>query len=175
MRCGNCQSILGSYDASANGVRLLKSAITIHRKGNEERYDLQLWIAAQLLGIVESTGARKFIVRDQAVSAPPEQALMLWLFTPDLTFSSSARSGDRNDPSRAMKVFWTLTDEPEHVLATQSASFEEVLLPAEHFASLKGTLDANGQLLPVDARSFGHWSVSLLLRFPREMLVVATG
>ncbi|KAJ9646598.1 hypothetical protein H2199_002647 [Coniosporium tulheliwenetii] len=85
----------------------------------------------------------------------------LWVFTPDLSFSSSKHQEERDDPTRAMKIFWK--DAPEKV--ESSFSSEELALPSPVFGALRTALRGSAELLPASAREFQDWSVGFLERF----------
>lgn len=93
----------------------------------------------------------------------------LWVFTPDLVFSSSVPStGERprHDPTRAMKVFWQyLSLESGRSDGSQNLSVEDLHFPAHVVEELKGCLEESQSLLPVQARKFQGWQVGLLARF----------
>lgn len=94
--------------------------------------------------------------------------LQLWVFTPDLKFSSSVESDNRDDPTRAMKIFWQATSKGDEILQERSSSFEEIILLPELFQKLSMVLDANANMIPSSARRFQEWNVSLLARFPGD-------
>lgn len=87
------------------------------------------------------------------------------MFTPDLSFSSSVRRETRNDPTRAMKVFWQPIRNAEEVLRKQGLSVEELSFPSIVTQVLFDTLRASATLLPASARKFQEWNVGLLERF----------
>jgi hypothetical protein len=100
-------------------------------------------------------------------------SLLLWVFTPDLLFSSSLPSAGRLDPTRSMKVFYQpQTWHPLQPGEPESASIEDVEFPAELFAELRSVLEDSQKVLPPTARKFQGWEVGLLHRFDLRDLVV---
>jgi hypothetical protein len=94
--------------------------------------------------------------------------MLLWVFTPDLLFSSSLRSPTevRNDPTRAMKIFyekktWALLRPGE----VEDASVEDVEFPLELYEELERVLEGSRMVLPESARTFKGWEVGLVKRF----------
>lgn len=115
----------------------------------EESYDVRKWISAHFLALIDNQGVRKFEVRDayaataDAVSSGDgvdredeneqgkegSERLLLWIFTPDLTFSSVSYPGssaqhtaDYNRPTRAMKVLWKVLGSPSHHTTSKGAN-----------------------------------------------------
>ena len=133
-------------------------------------YTPQKWISARLLYLVENHGSRKFHVHPYAATlTSTTPALLLWVFTPDLLFSSSTPSSNRHDPTRAMKVFYKKqTWSPPKPGDPESASVEDVEFPVELFWELQRGLEEGKGLLPAGARGFQGWDVGLLGRFDLE-------
>jgi hypothetical protein len=99
-------------------------------------------------------------------------SLLVWVFTPDLLFSSSMPSPGRLDPTRSMKVFYKhQTFAPLKPGEPESASIEDVEFPEELFQELSSVLDASQKVLPPTARKFQGWEVGLLERFDGRDLV----
>jgi hypothetical protein len=129
-------------------------------------YNTQKWISARLLFLIENQGVRKFHVHDDSSTTFPAPSLLIWVFTPDLLFSSSIPSKGRLDPTRAMKVFYQKqTWSPPKPGEPESASIEEVTFPKGLFEELGRALEAGKMLLPVGARMFQGWEVGLIGRF----------
>jgi ubiquitin-protein ligase E3 D len=94
------------------------------------------------------------------------------VFTPDLHFSSSVDEDRRNDPTRALKVFWKKAPKDlmqGDLLTAQNLSIEDIALPSELFESLETALAESPRLLPASARNFQDWNVALLERFPQDL------
>lgn len=128
-------------------------------------HPLQRWLAALFLAVIENQGVRKLAVFDARGSAT--QGLLLWIFTPDLMFSSSHQDAvrTRRDPTRAMKVFWQDLRCEEEGLYANSTSVEEAKLPSPLFAALGTALQESRLLLPSKGWEFRGWNVGLLQRF----------
>jgi hypothetical protein len=150
-------------------------------------YNTQKWITARLLYLIENTGLRKFHIHPAATTTPvaveldsapaadstqPTPSLLVWVFTPDLLFSSSMPSPGRLDPTRSMKVFYkSQTWQPLKPGEPESASIEDVEFPEELFHELSNALAASQKVLPPTARKFQGWQVGLLERFDGRDLI----
>jgi hypothetical protein len=151
-------------------------------------YSTQKWITARLLYLIENTGLRKFHIHPTPTATPtaggpdsipgedtstPIPSLLVWVFTPDLLFSSSMPSPGRLDPTRSMKVFYQQqTWQPLKPGDPESASIEDVEFPEELFSELSNVLEASQRVLPPTARKFQGWEVGLLERFDGRDLIV---
>lgn len=101
-----------------------------------------------------------------AAITSPIPSLFLWVFTPDLFYSSSVPAQRECGPNRAMKIFYqhqTYTSPKPG--ESESASVEEVVFPKELFETLVSALEESQRILPVVARHFQGWQVGLLERF----------
>ncbi|KAI8940491.1 hypothetical protein NX059_004171 [Plenodomus lindquistii] len=99
-------------------------------------------------------------------SPRPTPSLHIWLFTPDLLFSSSLPSPSRHDPTRAMKIFYKSSNHTPLVPGQpEPAGEEDVELPAELYEELDAGLRLSQRVLPRTARKWGEWEVGLLERF----------
>jgi hypothetical protein len=151
-------------------------------KPHHHTYSTQKWITARLLYLIENTGLRKFhihptpmlppspVLNEDTTSAsypkPTTPSILVWVFTPDLFFSSSIVSPGRLDPTRSMKVFYQQqTWKPLEPGEPESASIEDVEFPDELFEEMKKGLEESQELLPPTARKFQGWDVGLLGRF----------
>lgn len=178
--CNHCAELLGTHDEKSNGWRLQKWSIGMRSSSSPNlpiSYAPQKWISARLLYLIENSGVRKFRIHPpppvpvSSLSAPIDEAapvgsLLIWVFTPDLLFSSSIPSPNRYDPTRSVKVFyqkqtWQALQpgEPEH------ASIEDVEFPQDLYVELEEALKASQRLLPPTAKKFQEWNVGLLERF----------
>jgi hypothetical protein len=140
--------------------------------------------------LIENTGLRKFHIHPtssaihtsaSATEIPADEndeqsvtpSLLVWVFTPDLLFSSSIQSPGRLDPTRSMKVFYQQkTWQPLKPGEPENASIEDVEFPEELFQELRNALDDSQKVLPPTARKFQGWEVGLLERFDASDLVV---
>ncbi|KAF2277527.1 uncharacterized protein EI97DRAFT_296624 [Westerdykella ornata] len=177
LTCKACSHVLGVLDEQASGWRVWKWALSIGAAGpslpsaspahSAHTYSIQKWISARLLFLIENLGIRKFHVHADTDGASVP-SLLIWVFTPDLLFSSSVPSHKepRNDPTRAMKIFYQKKEwSPPKPGEAEPASVEEVSFPQELFDELHSALEESQQLLPVSARRFQGWDVGLLERF----------
>ncbi|KAF2088328.1 hypothetical protein K490DRAFT_65005 [Saccharata proteae CBS 121410] len=170
LRCADCKTTIGAVDERAEGWRLWKWSVAISSNGTPPvQYSTPKWISAQLLALIENQGVRKFVIDSQPPTS--EEALNIWVFTPDLSFSSSVQSSARQDPTRAMKIFWKqiprqqISGATSQSLDKQSLSVEELNLPQNAFEALAVALKESAELLPASARRFSDWNVGLLERF----------
>lgn len=174
--------MLGTLDEQASGWRIWKWCISIPSSSSRDpqgpepcfsSYSVQKWISARLLYLIENTGLRKFQAYSTSDITPsdPIPSILLWVFTPDLIFSSSLLSEDRRDPTRALKLFYQHQDYLPSNDGTQAISMvEEVEFPKELYEELTRSLKESQALLPVGARKFQGWEVGLLGRFdPAEI------
>ncbi|KAF1808984.1 hypothetical protein P152DRAFT_180169 [Eremomyces bilateralis CBS 781.70] len=164
--CESCRSPLGVVDEMAEGFKIFKWAVSVSSPNlTAPFFKTQKWAAATLLHEVETTGVRKYIVKEEDSSAGQER-LLVWIFTPDLYFSSSVSSTHRSDPTRAMKVLWQpLRRDAYH--APEYKSTEEMELPTSLYTTLERTLKGSVQLLPRSARDSAPagWSLGMVERF----------
>lgn len=180
--CKYCNATLGTPDDTSEGWRIWKWNIDVHSQSRSRTFSLnystQKWITARLLYLIENTGLRKFHIHptpsatDAAGSQPSTPSLLVWVFTPDLLFSSSMPSLGRLDPTRSMKVFYQpQTWQPLQPGEPESASIEDVEFPEELFIELRNVLGESQRVLPPTARKFQGWEVGLLERFDgRDLL-----
>lgn len=95
--------------------------------------------------------------------------MQLWLFTPDLCFSSSYQppppAQQRKDPTRAIKAYHKPLSDPTDFLSKNGTSHEHLLFPPSLFKALVEALDVSKRLLPGVARKFQDWDVGILERF----------
>ena len=118
---------------------------------------------------MEDQGVRKFVVHKVAGSTT--KVLKLWIFTPDLTVSSSAMGYP--EPARFMKVLWQHSEIPAENDARLNAgalSEGELKLQGDEADVLEAFLKRRGELVPEGARRFQEWNVGLLARFSIEDL-----
>ncbi|OJD29851.1 ubiquitin-conjugating enzyme e2c-binding protein [Diplodia corticola] len=214
--CSSCKSIVGVTDPRADGWRIWKWSVAIAPKGettttSARSYNIRKWIAAQLLYLIENQAVRKFTITVDSddifqrgegeegsetgsggpVRAATRDPIMIWVFTPDLSFSSSIASSASataddagrhyDNPTRAMKVLWkpaaaqngdvtqsSAVAAAGQALDRQSLSTEELSLPPPAFDALKEGLHESGAWLPASARTFREWNVGLLERFAED-------
>jgi len=119
---------------------------------------------------METQGVRKFLAFDP--DQLPTTSLKLWLFTPDLSISSSVRSSTQY--IRVAKVLWQDSTTPEIDIAAKlnssALSEGELKLGCGEVGLLRRRLEESGKLLPENARMFQDWHVGLLERFTVEDL-----
>jgi hypothetical protein len=172
--CKHCKHIVGFSDPATDGWRIQKWNIGISSAPSMQAFtfSVQKWISARLLYLIENSGVRKFHVHPAQPSSSPSDSsapipsLLLWVFTPDLLFSSSISTPGRLDPTRSLKVFYqSQTWQPLKPGEPESASIDDVEFPADLYAELDAALRGSQRLLPPTARKFQGWHVALLERF----------
>ncbi|KAI0577234.1 repeatdomain containing protein [Pyrenophora tritici-repentis] len=158
--CKHCNHTIGTRDPTTDGWRIRKWTVGITSTATDPSsssipfFSTQRWISARLLYLIENTGLRKFHVHiapttSQSQPPAPISSLLLWVFTPDLLFSSSIPSPGRLDPTRSMKVFFE----------------RKTWQPLQPGEPENATLRRNQRLLPPTAKKFQGWEVALLERF----------
>ena len=142
-------------------MRLQKSRISIQRTraGQWESVATSAILVAQLQALVESQGARRFILHTSSTS-PKSSGLLLWVFNPSIYYSSSLLPPPPR-PHRAMKIFHKSTSNPGQTLKDDD-HLEEVVLRQEEVDAIIVELDRSNAMLPESARTFQDWQVGLL-------------
>ncbi|EMD94286.1 hypothetical protein COCC4DRAFT_190293 [Bipolaris maydis ATCC 48331] len=171
--CKHCTQPLGTRDPLTNGWRIHKWRLTLTSKLSNIPsyfYSPRKWISARLLYLIENTAVRKFHIHTPAPPSTnivePTPSILIWVFTPDLLFSSSIPSPNRFDPTRCMKIFYKRqTWEPLRPGDAESASIEDVEFSKDLYDELDQALRQSQRLLPPTAKKFQGWDVGLLERF----------
>ena len=130
--------------------------------GPSVSYPYEKWFTRHLLHSLESQGVRKFVIRRSTGAA----ALRMWVFSPDLTISSSV--AEDSGPVRVMKVMWQPCDADmagSDKLDAQRLSEGDIELAGYEFEDLEKVLQESSKLLPESGRVFQDWRVVLLRRF----------
>ena len=179
--CKHCGHTLGRQDVAADGWRVWKWSLSISSEPASSpwysTYSVQKWISARLLYLIENVGVRKFHIHapqspstSTSESTPPSPmpSILVWVFTPDLLFSSSISRPHRTDPTRAVKCFFKKqTWAPLQPGEPESATIEDVEFPKELYEPLWDELLQRSQKLGFKIRSIwiadvvhqGHSSV----------------
>jgi hypothetical protein len=176
--CKHCGQVLGKRDASADGWRIWKWCLSISSgptsSPSYSTYSIQKWISARLLYLIENIGVRKFHIHPPpsptiATASTPTAwtpSILVWVFTPDLLFSSSIARAHRTDPTRAVKCFFKKQAwAPLQPGEPESATIEDVEFPLELYEELQNNLHESQNVIPATARKFQGWDVGLLERF----------
>ncbi|KAJ9615395.1 hypothetical protein H2200_001470 [Cladophialophora chaetospira] len=168
LQCGSCKTRLGSKVEGEESYRIYKSrlAVALEPGQDSEQYSAAIFLAAQLLSLIENSATRKVVVHTGSPGEPEseEDGLLLWIFNPDIYYSSSKRGPTAY---RAMKVFYQSLSGPERFLDGHGSSHEELLVPKEDFVDFRNTLEQSTDILPDSARSFQDWHVGLLDRWEK--------
>jgi hypothetical protein len=92
-------------------------------------------------------------------------SMRVWVFTPDIAFSSSIKTEQRTDPTRAMKVLFKVGTGMIEGGNSFITRHEDLFLPRQVFTVVRDALQDSQMLLPATSRSFNGWSVGFLRRF----------
>ncbi|KAF2397415.1 hypothetical protein EJ06DRAFT_482129 [Trichodelitschia bisporula] len=164
LRCEKCDSVVGVVDKLAEGWRLYKWAVGVKTGDEVETFKVQKWVTALLGAGIENSGGRRFVVEDEDEGGE-KGALLLWVFTDDLAFSSSVGHTERQDPTRAMKIFWKRIPNPKQLLEEHHFQYEHLPLPTNVYTDIEATLERSADMLPQSARKFQDWDVGMLEKF----------
>lgn len=75
--CESCGNGLGLVDDIAEGFKVFKWAISVPSAGRAAQFfSVQKWVAATVLHEVETTGARKYIVREEGADGARDSLLV---------------------------------------------------------------------------------------------------
>ncbi|KAL2814986.1 ubiquitin-conjugating enzyme E2-binding protein [Aspergillus granulosus] len=172
--CEGCDKLIGVEDTIAKGWRLFKTSLSAGFLTEEElpgvRWDnhsTDVVVAAQLLELIERESARRFIIH-----CGRRDGLLIWVFNPDMRYSSSSAEYSITS-QRAMKVFFQTTSNVDELLhpelgKTSSLSLEELRLPPDTFTAFCHALEESNSRLPPSARTFQQeWRVGILHRHER--------
>ncbi|OAP63835.1 hypothetical protein AYL99_03062 [Fonsecaea erecta] len=169
LRCVSCKGSLGSGAGDERSYRLYKSRLAVMLEPGQalERFPAAVFLTAQLLSLIGSSVNRRVVVHDgkQSDSEHGRQGLLLWIFNPDIYYSSSKRGPTAH---RAMKVFYKFLPRPEEFLDGPGSNCEELVVPEEDFGEFKHTLQESTDILPPSARTFQDWDVGLLDRWEKN-------
>ncbi|KAF2674618.1 hypothetical protein BT63DRAFT_15838 [Microthyrium microscopicum] len=166
VQCAKCEHVVGVEDRSTDALKLSKWSLKVTKGAKTKGYATVKWFSAQLLSAIDAEGTRRFLIQEDIRKADGTgKAALLWVFTNDLAYSSSFDQEKRQDPTRAMKVFWKSIDEPEKVLKENQLNVEHVLLPANIYSRILGTLLSSRAVLPTASQTYQDWQVGLLERF----------
>lgn len=158
--------MLGVLDLSTQSYKLAKLALSVSSSpGRTQTFDNQKWLSCHLLNCMDNQGLRRFIITSGNNS---QDALMVWLFTPDLRIASSASATSK--PARVAKILWKLApiEKQEARLDAHSLSEGEIEMPLFELQALRRALQESAVLLPERARRFQEWDTALLERFCSE-------
>ena len=165
--CSRCHERIGIVDDKADGWRLNKWSLSVQLSPTLgwESYPIEPFISAQLLALIESQGARKFVVHSgDSDDAPPP--ILLWVFTPSIRYTSSSLPNPAETVKHALKAFYQHpTTSAQKMLDANPTSLEELYLPGPILQHLDSVLSNSSNMLPASARKFQTWDVGLLERF----------
>jgi hypothetical protein len=169
VKCITCHTILGSSQDGESNLRLYKSrlAVSFGKDGEKEIYPSAIFLCGQLLSLMESSISRRVVLHAEAqeVGTTKHEGLLLWIFNPDIYYSSSKRGPTAH---RAMKVFYKTLDEIDKFLEQNGNTHEELMVPPEDLTEFAETLRDSTEILPQSARTFQDWTVGLVDRWEKN-------
>ncbi|OJD12150.1 hypothetical protein AJ78_07207 [Emergomyces pasteurianus Ep9510] len=188
LSCSFCGAPVGEEHATHSGLRLYKANVSLLRKPKDcinhdndvwETFPVDMIVGTQLLELAERIGTRRFAVHSTEYTGTNRRdnkgGLLLWVFNPDLRYSSSPSDSAAGDEAsvtsqRAMKIFYQEVPDIQSILnpaqgAPAPTTLEDVCLPLNIYEGIKQTLERSGDILPVSARQFREWRVGLFSRF----------
>lgn len=153
-------------DTVTQGFKLWKLNVSVSEglERSPTSFEAEKWLACSLLNAVDNQGVRKLIVSEYG-SASSDQ-LKLWIFTPDLSISSSIKSSV--EYIRVAKVLWqecTKSEDVANRLNSSSLSEGEFVLGHGQVDLLRQIMKESSSVLPENARDFQDWHIGLLERF----------
>ncbi|KAI9779996.1 MAG: hypothetical protein M1816_003278 [Peltula sp. TS41687] len=156
---------IGFVDERAEGwtIYAWNISVPIVDLGTPRSWPRELIISAQLLGMVDHQATRKFMIRADDGEEGEQGAILLWVFTPDMYYSSS--SSLNAGPLRAMKVFYQEVVYASDMRKEQSRLYDELNLPCNALRELRRIMKLSNSRLPTSLRLFQDWNVALLERF----------
>ncbi|EXJ78012.1 hypothetical protein A1O3_09171 [Capronia epimyces CBS 606.96] len=169
LKCPGCGITLGFRQEGEIGYRLFKSRLQVIPDLNQdaEQFPAAIFVCAQLLSLIESSVTRRIVVHadNHTESDLKTEGLMLWIFNPDIYYSSSKRGPTVH---RAMKVFYKTLPDPVKFLDANSNVYEELVGTTDDLADFKKSLQESTEILPQSARRFQDWDVGLLDRWEKN-------
>lgn len=148
---------------------MVKSRLQVVPDSNRdsESFPAATFVCGQLLSLIESSVTRRVVVHADnraGTHVEEDEGLMLWIFNPDIYYSSSKRGPTAH---RAMKVFYKVVANPVKFLDANSTTYEELVVTEEDFVDFRKTLEESTNILPQSARRFQDWEVGLLDRWEK--------
>ncbi|EHY59524.1 hypothetical protein HRR83_001198 [Exophiala dermatitidis] len=169
VKCFGCGTTIGSSQENEDSRRLVKSRLQVVPDSNRdsESFPAATFVCGQLLSLIESSVTRRVVVHADnraGTHVEEDEGLMLWIFNPDIYYSSSKRGPTAH---RAMKVFYKVVANPVKFLDANSTTYEELVVTEEDFVDFRKTLEESTNILPQSARRFQDWEVGLLDRWEK--------
>ncbi|CAD6573931.1 MAG: hypothetical protein ASARMPREDX12_006324 [Alectoria sarmentosa] len=162
LNCVSCREIIGiKIKEERDSLRLFKWSVALQRSREMdwEKCSIQEIVSAQLLASIEDQAAYKFLAYS-GDAEDSKSAVMLWVFTPDLMYSTSAKP-----TQRAMKIFYSTVTDTSKILEKQNNRVEELQLPTYALKKLQADLESSTKILPVSTRNHREWTIGLLDRW----------
>ena len=181
LNCFSCGVAVGVKDKKEiNSVQLFKWSVALQRSRelDWETCSAQEVVSAMLLALIEDQAVYKFLaftgdLEDSKTALMVSKSLaftpnthvlayiaQLWVFTPDLMYSTPAKPAQR-----AMKVFYNTVTDPSKLLENESNNIEELQLPNHTLKTLQADLQTSTKFLPQPARVLHEWTIGLLDRW----------
>ncbi|MCJ1311372.1 hypothetical protein MMC25_005043 [Agyrium rufum] len=162
--CAGCGSQLGHIDQDFEGIRLNKWDLTVRTLPSVpwESYGPGIFATCIIMDNAEYLGRKKLVVYSGDVKTS-STALLVWIFSPKVKYSSSSLL---TGPRTAVKVMYKLIDNPWDVINNDLGSMlAETALATPLMQAVLEMLRQSQSTLPEDLRTFQDWNVGLLDRF----------
>lgn len=162
LNCTSCREVVGIKDKEERySLRLFKWSVAVKRSRelDWETCSVQEIVSAQLLTLIEDQAAYNFLAYTDDADGSMT-AMVLWVFTPDLMYSTSAKP-----TQRAMKIFYSSVTDTSKILEKNRNQIEELQLPSYALRKLQADLKSSTSILPQSARAHGEWTIGLLDRW----------
>lgn len=166
LHCDCCDAEIGRVDDHAEGWRIYKWAVSVALDDRISRtsFPLEKWVSSRILTYVENESVRHFHIHGDFENSQAA-SLLLWIFTPDISFSSSVKADNRHDPTLAIKVMWQTQPTSADGDGQFGFRYESLALPVNVLTSIQKALKDSQELIPPSSRTFNKWNVGLLHRF----------
>lgn len=186
--CRSCKARLALVTPETSSVTLFKWQVNIATADSvattqgtrQEVPSVAHCISAMLLATLSRTGCSKSILMPINTSHPVSlsrtgypgtKLLHIWLFNPNITYSSSvatrmgATGSDR--PQTAVKVLFRFVDEEEadKLLHSMTSDTQDISLPVDAIETMTELLGRSNDFLPPSERVFKEWTVGLVSRW----------
>lgn len=187
--CRSCKARLALVTPETSSVTLFKwqvkitttDSVAATQGSREDMPSVAHCVSAMLLATLSRTGCSKSILMpiktSHQVSSsrnghPEDKLLHIWLFNPNITYSSSvaARMGDEaggDRPQAAVKVLYRFVaeEEADKLLHSMTLDTQDISLPVDAIESVAELLRHSNSFLPPGERVFKEWTVGLVSRW----------
>ncbi|KAK4212969.1 ubiquitin-conjugating enzyme E2-binding protein [Rhypophila decipiens] len=168
--CSSCQTQVGFYNFRTTAVTLLKWQVLLESQSGAKPGVSQS-LSATLLATKARSGSSKSLIIpmpetivDPTDKPSPDTVIHVWVFNPNIVYSSSAAPEADAQGTPAIKLLYKLIpcEESEQMLETITCDAQEINLPSAAVAEVIRLLTESNLLLPAPERAFKEWKVALL-------------